>query len=837
MVGASQQGRSPQSASPQDAAGEEKNHPVKVNVLVAPHLRRSQDAPAAEEEGWDEEVEGDRPKVRVLIAGETPSPRQRRLSALVFLLFWLLAGMGVVGGGWLAIQLIVNPGAVGWLSRVLPNWDHRPLTGLNEPRTLAEIRSDLEAAGLWAGEPFPLTAREAGGDLLLPVLARRDSCTSDASPAVQQVSLSSECRQIVELRVYRPENPARRNSLLRLMDRLAVRGPAEYSVVAPLVRSPRDSGGSPMILPYSEVQGIEGTPPSGEGIWFQLTNTWQRGSNRVLYGQVFYYHPGRSLLSPLLQWTSPPREAARWQAVTGDEMPELLVNQTVGLEPDYWVYRVNFLTSPFNPVQLDPVSISQRVLDRPAYENALLLARNGLWTPALEWMAIAQRQGQNSEGGWSAIAQAQMDVIALHAEWTAAQAERDWASPTQTVTALLIDGQWETALERLKTLQEDGYDLTPLLRDESRQIWQRVGATLRANPDQPAVQAWGVLVVATRQNRADAIAWLQQQLERANTPLTEAAIANSPIQTALALLNQSQGDRPSHASRILGTATRISAANPADWLLPRPDAALELAEGQVWYRVRVSSFYDGQRWRRSPFSDLNLPPLDRTNQLWSLLGLGDRAPMQLLISTGDGGDQTLQGTVRAVQWREGTLDLLVSSAATDPATPPLAITTETLRWLQPDRTLSLSELQQQQPDWVAALLPRLQQELRLPVELVDADADAEVDADVSADPLAEIGYWSVQLIDLTGNGQPEALFVLRPAQEATPVTDAAPTIPLRTVIFSDRGELIYSDVGQGNAQSLRAIADLGDGGTPALVLSSSQSYQLRRWSASSSRFE
>jgi hypothetical protein len=110
--------------------------------------------------------------------------------------------------------------------------------------------------------------------------------------------------------------------------------------------------------------------------------------------------------------------------------------------------------------------------------------------------------------------------------------------------------------------------------------------------------------------------------------------------------------------------------------------------------------------------------------------------------------------------------------------------------------------------------------------------------------LSEMGHWSVRPIDLTGNKQPEAVLTLyedlsgasQKPDVTRPINDNQLYKP-RTLIFSDTGSLIYSEFSKDAQTSLTALADLGDGGSAALILNGSNAYNLKRWSVERQRFE
>lgn len=795
--------------------------------------------------------------VKILVS-QTAKPASK-LAPLLLSTALLLAMVGmVVGGSWVAIQLIVNPGTVPWLAWLLPEWNRRPLTDDREPQTLAAIQTAAAQDQQLLGTPFALSSPSAAGattDWLLPVLARRPHCqTGDLS--------SAGCGEIVELRVYRPVAATlpylRETALLQLIDRISVSGPEEFFVIAPLLRSASThsstmSQGSSRALPLDRVVAVPGMAPE-ESLWFHLTGKRVRGNSRALYGQLIQYSPTRGQLLPSQPWTSPAEALPAWQEVSGGGTPELVVDQSIGLEPQYQVYQ---LVSPrAAATRLVAVSLTEKAASVAAYDHSLILARNGLWSPALKLMQTVKQTQQNSGANWPAQAQAQLDLIALHAQQTQTQADQTWASPPQQMMAQIIDGRWTKGLEVLQAAMADGYDMTSMLSGNRDPIWNRVTAALRVDPKQPEAQLWGALVVAAQQGQPAAIAWLRQQ-QTATTPVNVRlqAVLNrsSPQLSTTTALATSSTPQPSHASRLLGSVTPLPTVNTTDWL--SPDGELNLATGAAsggqpaWYQIQVASFYDGQRWRRSPFSDLpsgNGSASDVAS-LWATLGLAQQPSLQILIWSTEPQPQTIQATVRALRRQGDTLQLLAaadmppaSNLRSDRLPSPLAITLGTLPWIEPTGSLTLADLQLQQPDLANPLLAALWQDLRR------AGLAIPMPMPAAADLLGTLGHWPVQLIDLTGNGKSDAMVTVRAADMQTfAYADgsllASSNGPIglqssRTVIFSDRGALLYSELGNAVGLSLVAIANLAPD-RPGLILEGPDNYSLRRWSEPNQRFE
>lgn len=419
----------------------------------------------------------------------------------------LLSGAGLVTSGvWLSIQLFVNPDAAAWMDRLLP-WRKIPLNR-ESPQTLTQIRASLSQLGQIPGESLPLEIDPnlQPMSLVLPVLRRQPHCQTD-------------CEQIVELRLYQLSSVYRQNSppseiYYRLVGQLPVEGPEESLVIAPLIEVETASQGSTRPLPLSELRRFEGTAPA-PGVWLYLMGQRVQAGTAIAYGHVVHYNPSQAHLSLMLPWTSSTAQVPQWQEVTGGGFPELVVNQTVDLEPQLRVYQIKPTKFVLNPIEMEAISLAEPVLKDRAYRNALLIARSGLWSPAWKWLQFIKRQHQ---GQMPAAALAQMDLIRLYAQLTQSEAEKTWVSPSQEVVADLNDGRWGEALQVFQASPEANGEIAALLKTDSGRLWNRVQAALRVNPDRPEVKAWGALILAEQQGTGSAIAWLRQQPK--TTPAT-----------------------------------------------------------------------------------------------------------------------------------------------------------------------------------------------------------------------------------------------------------------------------------------------------------------------------
>ncbi|MDX2213556.1 MAG: hypothetical protein SFY66_09725 [Oculatellaceae cyanobacterium bins.114] len=809
--------------------------PTKAEVKV---LVSSQAPPPSfpELEEWDDEEDDeiDRAPIRIL-ATSKPRPTNPAIAALWVTVGWLGIAALVAGGGWLAFQLIINPGSIRWMQWIFPEGSQEAFLEQNAPRSLSQIQAQAKAAGLYLGQPFPLPET---GDLVIPVSTQMTPCSGlEAVP-------TASCGEISELQVYRPFTATpQREATYELVDRLAIPGLEEYFVVAPLTLTTGTEGSSRR-LQVTTISAINGTVPK-TGVWFQVSGERVRGDTHIVYGQIMSYNPQKEQLETRLQWTSPSAELPYWQDIVAGGTPELVVNQTVGLEPNFQLHQIKSIAP--STLELKPIGITEPALTNPNYKNGLVLAQSGLWSPALSLLQRVKDQSQGKAPGWSAAAQAQFDLIRFHAEFTQAQAKRVWANPSEHITALLINGQWAAALQQFRAALKDGHDLAPLLRDDAQMLWRRVNAALQVNRRQYDVQAWGALTITTKQGRRAAIAWLQSL----QPPNQNPTVIDQRLQDILNLLTLiPQSDVSTHQdSNFLGVATPVSTVNPREWTLPEANTSLEPGE-QQWYRVQIAQFHNGQRWWRSPFRSLNLPALGIANQLWEDMGLASNPEFQIAFWAPDGQFQTVSVTAKAIRFNNGILQVLAvgdklpetgnypnEGRASRHVSQPLALTTNSLQWLEPTYAMTLTDFSQQQPDWLPTLLPTTWQALQ------EAGYVSPDKTPTTAEMLQTMGAWSVQLIDLTGNTQPEIVLTVQPASltsSAYVATDAVnnlQTTPPQALIFLDRGSLIYNEVNRNEGQTLMAIATLLDDPIPMLFVAANQGYVFKQWSPQNQRFQ
>ncbi|NJK38218.1 MAG: hypothetical protein HC825_02740 [Oscillatoriales cyanobacterium RM1_1_9] len=496
--------------------------------------------------GWLKRRDPDHGSGRQSLVRRPPMGRRRPRSFSSPWQKWMADGVAftlLFGGtaliavsGWFSYQLILNPDVGIWLNQFLPTWTQIPLKRHEAIQTLDEIQAKLEEQGLSMGDPLPLPSAEAinpsdssGFDLdlgfLKSFLRSKDALVQPSSDILVAVlrkrpgspahACQSDCKEVVELRVYKGIDPPYQRlgspKYFRLASQLEARGPAESYVIAPFISNRMNQQGSNKPLPLTKVSQFVGNVPS-EGLWFNLSGERIMGRKLIPYGQVVHYNPAYYHLSRMLEWKSSAGQQPVWQQVTGSLEPELLVEETIGLEPQFEVYQVKPQKFVPNPVKLDGIPLDEEVIDNSSYRQALRMARSGLWSPALELITpVHQNMAQDSPSQWPALAQSQFDLIQFHARITQAQALAAWASPSQKVLAGLIDGRWTETLNMVQNQEINPQEINDLLQADDGRLKTRIQTALLENPDEPDLQAWGALVVAAQAGQAEAINWLNQQ--------------------------------------------------------------------------------------------------------------------------------------------------------------------------------------------------------------------------------------------------------------------------------------------------------------------------------------
>lgn len=738
----------------------------------------------------------------------------------------------LAGGAWMSIQMIMNPDAVMGLNQFLPERERIPDPG-NPPQTLAAIQAEIRGDGLIPGTVKLLNSPKNPNmepDLLVPVVIE--------SAPPKHLMCMSPCQQLSELRIYQPVGDSKNaEKHFRLATQTQLEGPAETFVLSGLDSASAKNRVSNRPQALTNIEPLQGEAPP-TGIWLNLTGYRRSGDTTLAYGQVFHYNPDRGHLGLMTQWVSPAGRVPSWQEVTASGRPELVVDQSIGLEPKFEVYQIQARNFVPNPIELTEISLKEPVLQDPVYRDALMLAKSGLWSPAVQLLESLKEQKIKNNQAWPDSAQSQLDVVALHAKVTKAQADAAWSDPAQKALAGIIDGRWEEALKIFEGDLDNTYNISLLLKSDKSAISKRLDAALRQNPSSEVLLAWGAVLRSAKDGKGKAITWFKEQNKNNSSSFETAARVNQVLERLDVAMAESL--LINHPGKLMGLAVPVAEVNAQDWMLPKKNDPLEKTEGQVWYQVRLAGFHDGQQWLRTPFLNLQLPNIEKGRRLWKVLGLNLDPNLQISVWLPDGSQKTVVATVKAVSFQKGVLELLAAGEQLPEQTQfprPVAFTADKFRWLEP-ALMNLDELNRSQPVLVMGMLTNLWRELQRAGRL-------SVKGMPGLDQmLQQSSSWQVQLVDLNGNQLPDAVLTLQ-SDMASSWAGTGASLPHnsgdssrpKTLIFDDNGRVIYSEFSSNSAESLTGFADLEDGGPVALVVDTANGYTLKRWMADRRRFE
>lgn len=753
-----------------------------------------------------------------------PKPSQRYSwlwSTLTLALLLGIAGV-IIGLGWLSFLYILNPAQVIWVNKYLPQ-GVKISTGKRErPQTLTAIQLDLTQKQRLAGATLPLD-NQSEDSFLLPIFQKRTNC-------------QSHCQKLVELRIYQRDQDLeykyQSEKYYYLITKLPIIGLSKTFIESPAVTAISDSDNQEAMvhLPLTNVKTFTDTNLS-PGFWFYLRGEHKKDNNNIIYGQVFYYNPTLKSLQQMLSWKTGNGQLPKWQQITGNDTKELIIDQTISLEPNFQVYQIKSGQLPANSIYLEAINFQKPAVNEFAFEHSILLARNGLWTPAFTWLKSLEKQRQQP---FSGAAQGQIDVIRLHSEFTKVQAEKSWASPEEQVIVDIIDGRWEKALQVLENLPDYGQEVTNLLQTDKGRIWNRAAVALRLNPSRRAVLAWVALMFKVHRGEERTNSWLQAQPNINPETLKY-------IQDILTKLDDDKANP--RQSRIIGTVKQISRINQQDWLPIFLQTDLKITDNQVWYRVEVSAFQNGTSWLNYPFTNFHQFK-NQPRKFWrKILGISSDQSIQIIVWKSNGEQEVTTATIKAIQVQDQGLRLLILGSALPESKvnsfqpQPLALTADALKWVEPS-PVSIKALYQQKPQLVASMLPIIWQKLQ-------QSGDMVVGTIPSLQAILEkMGDWPVQLTDVTNDEQQEIVVTISATaiaslnQSGVNYSKQAENQALpRTIIFSADSKVIYSDFARANQQTLTAIAQLTDDQSLALLVEKKQGYSLELWSQTRQRFE
>jgi hypothetical protein len=476
------------------------------------------------------------------------------MSSVSSVLLVLGIGGAVTGCGWLSMQFLMNPKSIVWVNSYLPKPLQLKIPGWDQPYPIADIKAQLKKAGLTMGEPMRLTDGSKA-ELLIPVFATDDAC----------ISSQNTCTKITELRVYRPAThpyPKVKSQHYQMVDQFLVAGMEDWYVQEPFVNAQVDvPPPSEFLLEFDTIERLDNNAPKSSSVWLSLKGERQQLGS---YGQVLQYSPKTSTLTAMVPWSSPNSELPRWENVAAGGTPELVVDQTIGLETLYQIYSLQPNSRKPGKFDLQAIDLKKPALDDRDYQDALKLANTGLWSLALKRLETLGKSVFDD----NPIAGLQRDVIAYHAKTFKEQAEAKSASTSQQVQSSLLDGRWEKAIAMIKAAPEDRDAVIDLLNADSGQLLRRLQVATELNPGNGALQAWNAAMKLARDGKKGALAWLKTQPANGdrNQFLTDLAPTLRP------------SPKPSPTASPTATPTVSPTANPTpkaeeklpDWWKPVP---------------------------------------------------------------------------------------------------------------------------------------------------------------------------------------------------------------------------------------------------------------------------
>ncbi len=421
------------------------------------------------------------------------------------------AGGLVVGSGLVGLQFILEPKSVVWLNDYLPEKLQIPLANWDRPQTLEEIEKDLTKSSLTLGEFIDL----ANGDRITTISQPRYNCIS-------------RCDRITELRVYRKAKaygPQKSQTHYRMVVQLAISSTNDRVIFDALQAGESNTVEVEEDLPLETFDRFD-PPTPNSGNWFNLTGKRPQGDNTVTYGQLFHYDESRTKLTALVQWASPAEtQPIIWQSIAANDSQKLLINQSIGLEPQFLAYSLTKVTA---PPELFLISITQPALNDEEFQKAIQLAQAGLWSLAADRLKTVKLNNQE----WSTAAQLQFDLITYHGKIAKKQAQQTWTNSTQQVIAQLLDGQWKSAIAPFEKDPTARTELRQGIALEAPRLWKRITAALKDDPSNPHLQAWAARVSLDRDGKSKAIAWVNQQGESNDRTIALKLLAPELLPTA-----------------------------------------------------------------------------------------------------------------------------------------------------------------------------------------------------------------------------------------------------------------------------------------------------------------
>ena len=642
----------------------------------------------------------------------------------------------------LGLIYLHNPLSISWLaSSESPTFYSNSLWNL--PKSIPQIQAELGRSQLKLGQNYNLKT----GEIIYTVLEK-------------------ETQNIREIRLYQTIRDRGEEKLL-LMTTTTIAGIDEYFVRSPKFKYapegiPERIRPDRNRLPLKKFALLDDAP-NPNYIWFTTSGT----VDGIAYGQIYYFVTDkRSQLVELNAWTSTTAELPIWRnaLASNSSSKQLVINQTQSFEPMYLVYQLEeVMTNSGNKAQLRQVNLNEAKNQPKSYQDALVMASVGLWSPALGKFNLMVEELKSQGKTLSPFLQEQYDFIALHAKITANRANSPNSNLGEKALINIIDGRWTEALAIANDPAYKGDRIAEMLSKYHPNIWQRV-TTMLTFTDAKEVKLWGGLVVLHRNGLRRAEHWLRsQKVDPKDSDQLLQRLDLAPLS-----LNPQQ---------LLGTVAYIGKGNPsAEWFLPPP----KLESNQAWYEVSIDLIKDGNQWRSDPFRELS----DRSSiLLWRVLGFSVNSNLGVILYDNYGKSQAVTLTAQSL-WvsDDGSLKILASGEASlapllrKSIIPPLVTSSGTFN--PPNGTpidwRSLS------PKTIERIIRSMYSELQ---------RNGQVSLSLEDFSLLVQDQWTLSEVNLDGVGKSEYLLLIE--REQVDLGDRH--YPL-AIAFANDGSLIFSDM-------------------------------------------
>ena len=684
---------------------------------------------------------------KLLLTGKSRDPRDYITWSNVVIVcsIPLLACLIAMG----AIYLI-NPLAIKWLaSSEAPAFYPKSLW--NIPKNLQQIQDELARNQLKLGENYNLKT----GEVIYTILEK-------------------ETQNIREIRLYQMVWDRGVEKFL-LVSTKTIAGLDEYFVRSPLFKYATYSIPARMQpnrnrLPLKKLSLIDNPPKQigdqKDGIWFSTSGN----IDGIAYGQIYYFVTDKqSQLIELDAWTSAAGELPKWRNIltSNPNSTQLVINQTQEFEPMYLVYQPEeSITNSINKIQLRQINLNEAKNQSKAYQDALVMASVGLWSPALGKFQLMIDELRSQDKTLPTYLQEQYDLIAFHAKITSERADNPNANIGEKALINIIDGRWSEALAIANDTSYKGDRIAEMLNKYHPHIWQRVTAMLPLSGS-IEIKLWGGLVISQRNGLRRAEHWLREQkvepkdFNQLLQRLDLAPIAIKPQQ-------------------MLGSVIYLGKESTgSEWFLPPP----KLESGQAWYEVQIDLIKDGDKWRNGPFPELS----DRSSIfLWRVLGLSMNNNLGLVIYDAYGRTQTAFLTAQSL-WvsNGGQLKILASgeiglAPLLNKSIIPALVTSGGT--FAPSKGITV--------DWFT-LSPKVIERL---IRAIYSELQRNGKFSMSIEDFSVLvqQQWSLLSVNLDGLGKSEYLLLLDRSQ----VDLGDRHYPL-AIAFSSDGSLIFSDMNGG----------------------------------------